>query len=440
MSISPSSALPPTSSAAPTNPTTSPTTTRTGCRRPRKHAVDRGDPQRDRARSRGRPCPTGWCARPRRCRRCRRTSGAPPRSRPRATGSRPGGRPRGRRTAARSGSSRPPAIEEPDAGREQRRERLVRPPRSRRTWCSRRRTRCRERRPDAGGGSSGPADLVRRGPAHDPHDTAAGVRRHCRSRSLSVTDASAAEPSILLERLVAGATDASDSLSARHARGVSSPSSGWSATSSSRPRRRCSAGVATRSGRRSEHERVPGLSRAAGVAPGAEREGDRVDRADRAGARVRDRARLPVPPEELLLPGHAEELPDQPVRPSRVRRRPARDRGRRLAVADRHHARAHGGGHRQDDTRGGVRADRAGRPRARRLQPRGRPARRGRLRARPAHRRSRRARTSTSSAPPSRRSTSRTSGWRRVRSGATRTSRRGGPARTPWARRSRSRT
>ena len=43
----------------------------------------------------------------------------------------------------------------------------------------------------------------------------------------------------------------------------------------------------------------------------------------------RDRAALDVPPEELLLSGHAEELPDQPVRPADLRRRPPRHRARR---------------------------------------------------------------------------------------------------------------
>ena len=136
--------------------------------------------------------------------------------------------------------------------------------------------------------------------------------------------------------------------------------------------------------RPTELERLPGVPRPAGVAPGAQREGDRVDRADRARARLDDRAGLAVPPEELLLSRHAEGLPDQPVRPPGVRRRAARDRGRRRAADDRRHARAHGGGHGQDDARGRRRADRAGRVRPRRLQPRRRAARRVCLRARPA--------------------------------------------------------
>ncbi len=43
----------------------------------------------------------------------------------------------------------------------------------------------------------------------------------------------------------------------------------------------------------------------------------------------RDRAALAVPPQELLLPGHAEELPDLPVRPADLRQRAPRRRGRR---------------------------------------------------------------------------------------------------------------
>ena len=94
-----------------------------------------------------------------------------------------------------------------------------------------------------------------------------------------------------------------------------------------------------------ELERLPRVPRPAGLAPGAERGGDRLDRQDRSRPRLRDRARLALPPEELLLSGHAEGLPDQPVRPARVHRRPPRDRARWDETPDRHHARAHGGGH-----------------------------------------------------------------------------------------------
>ena len=94
----------------------------------------------------------------------------------------------------------------------------------------------------------------------------------------------------------------------------------------------------------------------------------------------RDRPALGVPPEELLLSRHAEELSDQPVRPAGVRGGSSgRGARRRVDDARRDHAGAHGGGHGQDrarqrvgpDPRGGVRADR--------LQPRRRPVGRMRL-------------------------------------------------------------
>ena len=76
--------------------------------------------------------------------------------------------------------------------------------------------------------------------------------------------------------------------------------------------------------------------------------GRRVGDPDRAGAELRDRALVPLRPEELLLSGHAEELPDQPVRRAdRHQRLPRRAAGRRHHLAGRDRARAHGGGHRQ---------------------------------------------------------------------------------------------
>ena len=60
---------------------------------------------------------------------------------------------------------------------------------------------------------------------------------------------------------------------------------------------------------------------------------------------------VPVRAEELLLPGHAEELPDLAVRRAdrvrRLDRRRRADRRRAADVPDRDRARAHGGGHRQ---------------------------------------------------------------------------------------------
>ena len=87
---------------------------------------------------------------------------------------------------------------------------------------------------------------------------------------------------------------------------------------------------------------------------------------------------VPVRPEELLLPGHAEELPDLAVRRAdRVRRPPRRRARRRHGLPGRDRARAHGGGHRQV----------AARRRLHRSHPR-RDAQPGRLQPRrhPAHR------------------------------------------------------
>ena len=67
------------------------------------------------------------------------------------------------------------------------------------------------------------------------------------------------------------------------------------------------------------------------VPAGAEPRGDPPDRQDRPRARLRDRPALALPPEELLLSGHAEELPDQPVRPADLRGRPPRRRARPTA-------------------------------------------------------------------------------------------------------------
>ena len=54
-----------------------------------------------------------------------------------------------------------------------------------------------------------------------------------------------------------------------------------------------------------------------------------LHRTARARAALRDRVVVPVRPQELLLSGHAEELPDQPVRRAAVRRRLSGCRGRR---------------------------------------------------------------------------------------------------------------
>ena len=73
--------------------------------------------------------------------------------------------------------------------------------------------------------------------------------------------------------------------------------------------------------RRAEHADLPDLPRPARLAAGAQRDGGRVVDPDRARAELRHRAVGPVRAEELLLPGHAEGLPDQPVRRADLRRR-----------------------------------------------------------------------------------------------------------------------
>src|SRR5690606_25299348 len=66
--------------------------------------------------------------------------------------------------------------------------------------------------------------------------------------------------------------------------------------------------------RRAEHACVPGVPGSARCAAGGERQGDRVGDPDRPGAELPDRRVVPLRAEELLLPGHAEELPDLAVR------------------------------------------------------------------------------------------------------------------------------
>ncbi len=75
--------------------------------------------------------------------------------------------------------------------------------------------------------------------------------------------------------------------------------------------------------------------------------GGRARHGDRRGAQLHGPG-LDLPPQELLLPRHAQGLPDQPVRPADQRRRPPRPARRQPG---RHRARAPGGGHRQVDPR-----------------------------------------------------------------------------------------
>ena len=97
-------------------------------------------------------------------------------------------------------------------------------------------------------------------------------------------------------------------------------------TSSSTPRPRCSA-AARPSSAASPTPTLPDLPGPAGRDAGRQRQGRRVGDPDRPRAQLRDRRVVPLRPEELLLPGHAEELPDLAVRRAdRLRRLDGRRR------------------------------------------------------------------------------------------------------------------
>ncbi len=128
--------------------------------------------------------------------------------------------------------------------------------------------------------------------------------------------------------------------------------------------------------RRAQRPRRPDRRRPARHASGDEpgRGGDVRPRRARAGSgnrRVRE-----LGPQELLLPGPAEELPDQPVRPAAVPRRHAVCRLRRRAAADPHDAGAPGRGRGQAHARAARRrAAPGGRARGRRVVRRPQPRR-----------------------------------------------------------------
>ena len=166
--------------------------------------------------------------------------------------------------------------------------------------------------------------------------------------------------------------------------GRAAPPTSWCAASRSTPSwpppPRCSP-APERLRRRAQHQRRPGHPRPARQPAGGQREGGRAGHPLRRCGRLRGPP-LGVLPEELLLPGHAEGLPDLPVRPphrvggdDRAARRP---RGRPGAGPP-------GGGHRQVHPRRRVRAHRGRRPLPRRLQPGRRPAAGDRLAAPRAH-------------------------------------------------------
>ena len=180
--------------------------------------------------------------------------------------------------------------------------------------------------------------------------------------------------------------------------------------------------------RRAEHPDLPGVPGPARLAAGGQRGRDRVDDPDRAGAGLPDRHVVPLRPEELLLPGHPQGLPDQPVRRAAVHRRPPGRRGRRRDLPGRDRAGAPRGGHRQEPARRWRhRPHPRRRPLAGRLQPGRHPAGRDRHPADARHRAPRPPRwpapTSPSCARSCRRSASPTCGWSRAACAATSTSR-----------------
>ena len=181
--------------------------------------------------------------------------------------------------------------------------------------------------------------------------------------------------------------------------------------------------------RRAQHPGLPGVPGPARCAAGAQRGRRRVGHPHRARAELLDRPVGPVRAQELLLPGPAEELPDQPVRRTdRVRRLPRRATGRRQHLPGRHRARAHGGGHRQAHrTSAATPAASTVRPLAAGLQPRRRAADRDRHQAdrgrRGARPRGRPRLCDRAAGPVARRWTSPTSGWTRARCAATPTCR-----------------
>ena len=128
--------------------------------------------------------------------------------------------------------------------------------------------------------------------------------------------------------------------------------------------------------RGAEHAGHARLAGPAGRAARGQRGRRRVRDPHRPRAELLDRRDLPVRPEELLLPGRAQELPDVAVRRAhRVRGLGRRRAGRREHLPRRDRARAHGGGRRQEHPHRRLRRPH---PRRRvlagRLQPRGHPA------------------------------------------------------------------
>ena len=200
-----------------------------------------------------------------------------------------------------------------------------------------------------------------------------------------------------------------------------SSSSGSRCTSSWRRPRRCSAACPNRFGDEPNTNIDPVMLGLPGALPVLNRQA--VELAMRIGLALHCTVQPShLPPQELLLPGHAEGLPDQPVRPAAQRRRLARAARRH---AGRHRAGPPRGGHRQVDPhrrrRGGrihgsdyslIDYNRAGVP----LRRDRRPARHPHRRAGPRVRRASCAPSSWPSACPTPR-------WRRARCASTPTCR-----------------
>ncbi len=92
-------------------------------------------------------------------------------------------------------------------------------------------------------------------------------------------------------------------------------------------------GCSTELGGEAEQPDLPDLPRPARRAAGGQRDRRGVRDPDRPRAELRDRRVVPLRPEELLLSGHAEELPDLPVRRAdRLQRLPGRPAGGRRGL------------------------------------------------------------------------------------------------------------
>ena len=134
----------------------------------------------------------------------------------------------------------------------------------------------------------------------------------------------------------------------------------------------------------SQHQRLPGLPGSSRIDAGHQRPRRRVGHPHRSGPQLQDRRVVPHGPEELLLPGHDEELPALAVRRADLLRRLPRRQGRRRGLPCRDRACPHGGGRRKVPARRRIRRTYFRcQPLPHGLQPRRRPAHRDRHQADP---------------------------------------------------------